>query len=102
MLWSRYALLRGRPWRSLAEIYARHLESPGTKAYSVAEARRLFSAFQSVTIRTVLTHGDLLESSAGQRHRGVLLSLARRCWPRALFKRFGQRFGLFMLIEARK
>ena len=69
MLWLRYALLTGRPWRSLGSIYAKHLESPGTKAYSVAEARRLFSAFDDVRISTVLTHGDLLESGAGQRHQ---------------------------------
>jgi ubiquinone/menaquinone biosynthesis C-methylase UbiE len=102
MLWIRYALLRLRPWWSLAQVYDRYLESPGTKAYSVAEARQLFSAFQEVNIRTVLTHGDLLESKAGQRHEGVLLSLARKIWPRALLRRIVPNLGLFMLIEARK
>lgn len=102
MLWTRYALLRMRPFTTLAEIYSRYLESPGTKAYSIAEARRLFSAFREVDIRTVLTHGDLLESGAGQRHQGGLLNLARRIWPRALLKRFFPTLGLFMLIEARK
>ena len=102
MLWIRYALLGLRPWLSLREIYARYLESPGTKAYSVAEARQLFSAFSDVSIRVVLTHGDLLESMAGQRHQGVLLSLARKIWPRALIGRFLSGLGLFMLIEARK
>lgn len=41
MLWLWYALLAGRPWRSLRSIYAEHLESPGTKAYSYIEARQL-------------------------------------------------------------
>ena len=50
MLWLRYALLCGRPFTSLASIYARYLESPGTKAYSVAEARRLFADFRQATI----------------------------------------------------
>ncbi len=102
MLWIRYALLGLRPWLSLNDIYARHLESPGTKAYSVAQARQLFSAFNEVKIRTVLTHGDLLESGAGQRHQGNLLSLARKIWPRSLWKQFFPGFGLFLLIEARK
>lgn len=102
MLWIRYALLGLRPWLSLSVIYARYLESPGTKAYSIAEARRLFAAFSEVSIRTVLTHGDLLESMAGQRHQGGLLSLARKIWPRALIKRLFPGLGLFMLIEARK
>ncbi len=102
MLWTRYALLGLRPWLSLTQVYARYLESPGTKAYTVAEARGLFSAFSEVEIRTILTHGDLLESGAGQRHRGGLLSMARVLWPRALFKRFCPTRGLFMLIKARK
>lgn len=102
MLWLRYALLAGKPWRSLRSIYAEHLESPGTKAYSMEEARRLFAAFSEVNIRTVLTHGDLLKSGAGQRHQGVLLSLARQIWPQRLIQRFFPSAGLFMLIEARQ
>lgn len=102
MLWIRYALLRLQPWLLLREMYARYLESPGTKAYSIAEARQLFAAFSAVSIRVVLTHGDLLESMAGQRHQGVLLSFARLIWPRALIRRFLSGLGLFLLIKARK
>jgi len=102
MLWIRYALPGLKPWLSLREIYARYLESPGTKAYSVADARVLFSQFSEVNIRTVLTHGDLLESAAGQRHRGPLLSLARKLWPRQAIQRLLPGAGLFMLIEAKK
>jgi hypothetical protein len=102
MLWVRYALLRLRPWTSLASVYARYLESPGTKAYSVAAAKRLFASFSEVKIGTVLTHGDLLESAAGQRHGGVFLSIARRVWPRALLRRVARGHGLFMLISAVK
>lgn len=102
MLWLRYALLALRPWRSLSWVYGHHLESPGTKAYSVREARKLFAAFDAVRIDTVLTHADLLESAVGQQHRGALLSLAFRIWPRTLIRRLFPRAGLFMLIEARK
>lgn len=102
MLWLRYALLAGRPWRSLRSIYAAHLESPGTKAYSVAEARQLFAAFGEVKISTPLGHGDLLESDVGQRHRGFALALAKKLWPRWFIRRFFPGAGLFMLIEARK
>jgi ubiquinone/menaquinone biosynthesis C-methylase UbiE len=102
MLWVRYALLRLRPFTSLSKIYAKYLESPGTKAFSVAEARRLFQNFRSVEIRTVLTHGDLLSSQAGQRHGGILLKVARRVWPRWLIKNLFLRNGLFMLITAIK
>jgi SAM-dependent methyltransferase len=102
MLWLRYALLGLRPWLTLSQIYARYLESPGTKAYSISEAKQLFSAFSSVHIETVLTHGDLLESGSGQRHQGGLLSIARKIWPRGLIRRFFPKAGLFMLIKARK
>ena len=102
MLWIRYALLRLRPWVTLREIYSKYLESAGTKAYSIAEARRLFSAFTDVTITTPLGHGDLLESNVGQRHRGLLLTLAKKLWPRWFIRRFMPNSGLSMLIEVRK
>ena len=102
MLWLRYALLRGRPWTSMSSIYARYLESPGTRAYTIPEAQALFSRFARVRIETVLTHGDLLASDAGQRHRGILLSLARLLWPRRLIARLLPGAGLFMLVEATK
>ena len=102
MLWIRYALLRLRPWVTLREIYSKYLESAGTKAYSIAEARLLFSAFTDVTITTPLGHGDLLESNVGQRHRGLLLTLVKKLWPRWFIRRFMPNSGLFMLIEVRK
>lgn len=102
MLWLRYGLLAGKPWRSLNDIYAKHLESPGTKAYTMDEARGLFRRFAEVKISTVLTHGDLLESDAGQRHRGWLLTTAKHVWPRRLLRAVLPGHGLFMLIEARK
>jgi SAM-dependent methyltransferase len=102
MLWFRYALLAGRPWRSLNDVFAHHMESPGTKTYSVADARALLHEFTAVTIHTVLTHGDLLESDVGQRHRGRMLALAKRIWPRTLLRTVCQGRGLYMLIEATK
>lgn len=102
MLWARYAGLRIRPWTSLADVFYRYSESPGTKAYTVEAARELFRDFKDVSITIRLSHGDLLESDAGQRHRGALLSMARAIWPRALIRAFFPSLGLFMLIEAHK
>ncbi len=86
MLWLRYALLRLKPLTSLKKIYSQYLESPGTKAYSIREAEKLFRNFKDVEIKTVLTHGDLLTSQAGQRHKGLLLSIARLLWQGGLSK----------------
>jgi hypothetical protein len=102
MLWLRYALLAGRPWRSLREIYAQHLESPGTKAYTPGEARGMFSDFADVAVRSELCPGDLLLGAAGQRHRGLLLDAARRFYPRWAVRRFFVGWGLHLLIEARR
>jgi SAM-dependent methyltransferase len=102
MLWVRYGLLRLRPWMTLREVYDRHLESPGTKAYTRSGAMALMKGFERVRIRTVLTHGDLLTSEAGQRHRGAALSIAKAIWPRWLIRRMLPGAGLFMLIEGTK
>ena len=83
-------------------IYSNYLESPGTKAYSISEARHLFKDFKNIEIKTVLTHGDLLTSEAGQRHNGFLLNVARLIYPRSIIKYLFPKNGLFMLINAKK
>lgn len=102
MLWIRYALMKLKPFTSLTDIYCRYLESPGTKAYSVKEATKMFSCFESLTIQTALSHGDLLTSAAGQRHQGIALAIAKIIWPRWFFRVFAKSYGLVMLINAKK
>lgn len=104
MLWLRYGLLRGRPFRSLASIYDRHLESPGTKAFSRAEATEmcLAAGFAACRTRVQLSHGDLLEGSVGMRHQGGMLAIAKRLWPRSLLRRLAPGLGLCLFIEAEK
>jgi SAM-dependent methyltransferase len=102
MLWLRYGLLAGRPGRSLDEIYAQHLESPGTKAYSPARAREMFAGFSEVEVTSELGPGDLLLGAVGQRHRGPLLDAARRLYPRWAVRRLLSGCGLYLLIEARR
>jgi len=102
MLWLRYALLAGQPRRGFDALLAEHLESPGTKGYSVAEARGLFVAFAETSVAVQLNHGDLLLGQAGQRHQGALLDLARALWPRWLIRNVLGNHGLYLLITARK
>lgn len=102
MLWMRYGLFRLRPFTSMKTIYGNYLESPGTKAYSVSEAQQMFAQFSHVDIHTQLSHGDLLTSDAGQRHRGIILSLAKKIWPRWFIQKFLPSAGICMLIQARK
>ena len=104
MLWLRYGLLTGKPFRSLDEIYAQYLESPGTKAYSLKEAQELTRPFSSSEVKVQLCFGDLLEGDVGVRHRGFLLSLAKVVYPRFLIRFMAKIFpvGLFLLITVRK
>jgi SAM-dependent methyltransferase len=102
LLWARYALARGNPGRSVADVLAHHLESPGTKAYTVDEARQLFGGFAHVDARSMLTFTDLLQGEAGQQHQGPLLSIARAVWPRPIIRRLLPASGLDLLIDAQK
>ncbi|WP_398470605.1 class I SAM-dependent methyltransferase [Tardiphaga sp.] len=100
LLWLRY----GRFCRSLTSVYAEHLESPGTKAYSYVEAKAMIenSGLEVVAMHTELSPGDLLTGDAGQRHKGAALSILRKIWPRKTIRTMGRRLGLFLLIEAEK
>lgn len=102
MLWARYGLLKGKPFTSLDTIYARHLESPGTKAFSLKEARQLCKDFSDVHVKSELSFGDLLYGEVGQRHKGLLLSMVKKMWPRSLIRILFKNHGLALLIIARK
>jgi SAM-dependent methyltransferase len=54
-----YGLLRGKPFAPIRDIIAANLESPGTKAYTVDEARELFPGLQNVRVTPVVTPYDL-------------------------------------------
>jgi len=47
-MYVRFGLLAGRPFRSVSDVIASHVESVGTKALTRAEARQLFAAFSQV------------------------------------------------------
>lgn len=57
--WLVYAALRGRPRRSLEDVLAHHMESPGTKGYTAAEARSLFQGARDASVETVVTAYDM-------------------------------------------
>ncbi len=82
--WVRHALLTGRPWRSLTDVIANHVESPGTKAYTVGELRKMFSAFSAVSAEPTITAPD------------------RADWPRAISRFFPDAWGWFIMLRARK
>ena len=82
--WIKHALLAGRPWRSFADVLAHHFESPGTKAYRLAELRSMFAAFHQTELRAAMTAYDLQHL------------------PRFLDGWLPDQFGSFILIRAAK
>ncbi|MBM4452958.1 MAG: class I SAM-dependent methyltransferase [Chloroflexi bacterium] len=88
-MYLRYGLFVFKPLRSLKDILASHHESPGTKAYTVTEARQMFSAFRDVKIKVCLTPYDLR-----YRRDGYLPSWVGNFIPK--------RLGWFIIIMGRK
>ena len=104
MLWIKYGFLKFKPFRSLESIYSEHLESPGTKAYTIKETEKLVKQFSNVEISVQLSFGDLLEGDVGVRHKGLLLTFAKAIYPRSFIKLISQffRIGLYLLIKIEK
>lgn len=57
-VWIKFALLKGKPWRSFSDVLHHHVESIGTKAYSREELKNIFSKFDELEITPLLTVGD--------------------------------------------
>lgn len=80
--WVWYALMRGRPWRSFADVLWHHMESVGTKAYTLAELRELFVDFSSFSAQPILTPYDT------------------KRWPRFVAAFFPDAWGWFTALTA--
>jgi len=93
--WLRFALLRARPWRSLAWTIAHHVESVGTCAYTVGEVREMLGRLpvDQVRVQPMLTSYDVLADLGGAWQRGasVIATLLG-----------GNRVGWFLGVEAVK
>lgn len=99
MLWLRYGLWRAQSIRQC--VYDR-LESPGTKAYTVPEVRTLMSNFKNVAVEQVFSPGDLLLHQPSARFQHPVYRAIWKLFPRTVVRRLGRKWGLFLLITARK
>lgn len=84
-LWIKYALFKGRPFRSISSIWWNNNESLGTKAYTTREIRSMFEKF-----REVKTENHLLENFCLTRIPACLWGYVPRHW------------GVFSVIKATK
>ena len=99
MLWLRHGFLRGK---SLRQAVFDHLESPGTNSYAQEEALRLLEGFEEIYMRQEFSPGDLLLHEPSERFQGAFYRLIWRIYPRNLARALGRRWGLFLMISARK
>ena len=104
MLWLRFCLFRFRPWISPRKAIYNYLESPGTKAYTLEEARKLFESaqFQVIEMKVALGPGDLLNIRFSRKYRAFIYKILGLFYPRWLVRLFGNRFGLELLLQAKK
>ena len=61
--WMKYALLKAKPWKSVASVLFDHMESYGTKAYTKKEVENMMAKHKlsNIEIKPVLTYYDKLE-----------------------------------------
>lgn len=84
-----YGLLRAKPLSRTRDLIYKHLESPGTKAFTSTEVEILFKDFGKLEVRPVATVYDV---RLGR----------RRFVPQWVLRLVPDRFGWFLLISARK
>ena len=104
MLWAIHGLLRGHPLKSPKRLIYEQLESPGTKAYSNQEITDLLlsTGFENVSADTKLGPGDMLTIKPSDRYQSLPARVIWKIYPRWLVRLLGDRFGLGLLVEARK
>jgi ubiquinone/menaquinone biosynthesis C-methylase UbiE len=104
LLWVRHSLLRGKPFLSPRMCIYRYLESPGTHSYTAGEADTMVQnqGFAEIDIKTELGPSDLPTIRASHRYQGRAYRLIWFLYPRWLVRRLGRRFGLYLLITAKK
>lgn len=106
-LWLYYALLRLKPWKSFKRVIFENLESPGTKVYTVKEARALTlsAGFTDCKIKLFLDAGDRMNLKLGPKYENNrLVKLAQKLYPSRLIELLDSkaRLGTTMHIEAVK
>jgi ubiquinone/menaquinone biosynthesis C-methylase UbiE len=105
LVWLLYGPLRLR-WVGPRFTTAHHVESPGTRAFTRAEAVRAVEKYfgrGTARIQTFLSSGDLLTHQRSGKYQGRLWDVLVRIYPRWFVRRVvGHRFGFMLTVEAVK
>src|SRR5262245_48349096 len=95
-----YGLGRGRFTASLKDVMFDHLESPGTKGFTVREARQLLetSGFHEINVWTKLGLGDLLTLKLSKKYDSKVYKFISVVYPCWLVRLMGDRYGLNLMM----
>ena len=99
MLWLRFGWWRGQ---SLRQCVYEQLESPGTQTFTRDEVLSMMKPFESVKIEQVFSPGDLLLHAPSSRFQHPAYAVIWKIFPREFIRKVARRWGLFLLITARK
>jgi ubiquinone/menaquinone biosynthesis C-methylase UbiE len=104
VLWLRYCFFTGKWFKTPRQAIYEHLESPGTKAYTIQEMQSLLEKqrFTNINLYTKLVFGDLLQHKPSEKYESFLYSLIWKLYPRWLVRMFGDKYGIFLFIVANK
>ena len=104
LLWVFHGLANGRPFLTVRQAVYNHLESPGTKAYTLAETKRFLEkiGFQNIHLSIKLGPGDLLEIEPSRKYQSAVIHFFWKLYPRWFLRKWGKSFGLYLLIECER
>lgn len=102
LLWAVHGLGKGKPWIGPRQAVYEHLESPGTKSYTLRELDVLLGKFHDRQYRVELLGGDLLSFRRSRKYQAKWHELAWKLYPRELVKKYGKSLGHAVLIEAKR
>jgi len=104
MLQLQHGIARGRFRMTMKDALFNHLESPGTKAYTLAEAGEFLrrTGFTTIQLAAKLSPGDLLTINPSGKYQSSFFRVIWRIYPRWLVRSLGDRMGLGLLISATK
>ncbi|MAT38692.1 MAG: hypothetical protein CL946_03715 [Ectothiorhodospiraceae bacterium] len=104
LLWLLHYAAKGRFHVSQRQAMYEHLESPGTKSYTVEEGKSLLrdAGFADVNAELNLGHGDLLTLKPSAKYDTPIFRILRTLYPRWLVRLLGNRFGIVLLLHGRK
>lgn len=80
LMWVMLGLMKGRPWRTYADIMWNDQESPGTKAYTQREMRDMLAGFPvaDIRMRSPVANWELLVNMDRARWKSVVMGLLSR------------------------